>query len=226
MNSPHLDALPLDQRHLVRRAAARLEQEFGGTFGRETVERFIADSLERLVPSASVPDFLPLLTERFARERLRALAKWEGAESEGARSGGPISSVPGVLFLCVHNAGRSQMAAGWLRHLAGDAVMVWSGGSEPASQINPAAIDAMAEVGIDITAEFPKPWTDEVVRAADVVITMGCGDACPLYPGKRYEDWELTDPAGRGVEAVRPIRDEIRVRVEALLESLGVAPAA
>ena len=118
------------------------------------------------------------------------------------------------------------MAAGWLRHLAGDGVMVWSGGSEPASQINPAAIDAMAEVGIDITAEFPKPWTDEVVRAADVVITMGCGDACPLYPGKRYEDWELTDPAGRDVEAVRPIRDEIRGRVEALLESLGVAPAA
>ena len=149
----------------------------------------------------------------------------------GRRVGGrqvrcAVSSVPGVLFLCVHNAGRSQMAAGWLRHLAGDAVMVWSGGSEPASQINPAAIDAMAEVGIDITAEFPKPWTDEVVRAADVVITMGCGDACPLYPGKRYEDWELTDPAGRGVEAVRPIRDEIRVRVEALLESLGVAPAA
>ena len=137
-----------------------------------------------------------------------------------------MSSVPGVLFLCVHNAGRSQMAAGWLRHLAGDGVMVWTGGSEPASQINPAAIDAMAEVGIDITAEFPKPWTDEVVRAADVVITMGCGDACPLYPGKRYEDWELTDPAGHDVEAVRPIRDEIRGRVEALLESLGVAPAA
>ena len=221
MHSPHLDTLPLDQRNLVDRAAARLEREFAGTFGRETVARFIADSLERLVPSATVPNFLPLLTERFARERLRALAKWEGAESDGA-----MSSVPGVLFLCVHNAGRSQMAAGWLRHLAGDGVMVWSGGSEPASQINPAAIDAMAEVGIDITAEFPKPWTDEVVRAADVVITMGCGDACPLYPGKRYEDWELTDPAGRDVEAVRPIRDEIRGRVEALLESLGVAPAA
>ena len=122
--------------------------------------------------------------------------------------------------MCVQNAGRSQMAAGWLRHLAGDRVTVWSGGSEPASQINPAAIAVMAEVGIDITAEFPKPWTDEIVRAADVVVTMGCGDACPLYPGKRYEDWELDDPAGQGVDAVRPIRDEIRGRVEALLSSL------
>ena len=129
---------------------------------------------------------------------------------------------PTVLFLCVHNAGRSQMAAGWLRHLAGDAVNVYSGGSAPASEINPAAIEAMAEVGVDITEEFPKPWTDEIVRAADVVITMGCGDACPFVPGKRYEDWELEDPAGRGVDAVRPIRDEIRGRVEELIASLEV----
>ncbi len=132
------------------------------------------------------------------------------------------SGAPGVLFLCVHNAGRSQMAAGWLRHLAGDRVHVWSGGSEPASEINPSAVAAMAEVGIDITTEFPKPWTDEIVRAADVVVTMGCGDACPLYPGKRYEDWELADPAGHGIDDVRPIRDEIRTRVEALMLSLGV----
>ena len=130
------------------------------------------------------------------------------------------SGIPSVLFLCVHNAGRSQMAAGWLRHLAADRVVVWSGGSEPASEINPVAIAAMAEVGIDITAEFPKPWTDEVLRAADVVVTMGCGDACPLYPGPRYEDWELTDPAGRDLAAVRPIRDEVRNRVERLLASL------
>jgi protein-tyrosine-phosphatase len=134
------------------------------------------------------------------------------------------STTPGVLFLCVHNAGRSQMAAGWLRHLAGDRVMVWSGGSEPASQVNPAAIAAMAEVGIDITTEFPKPRTDEVVRAADVVVTMGCGDTCPLYPGKRYEDWELADPAGQDVAAVRPIRDEIRSRVETLMASLALTP--
>ena len=210
MTNTYLDALPLDLQHLVRRATANLEREFAGTFGRETVERFIADSIEALVPTAKVQTFLPLLTERFARDRLRALAKLEGS----------LGGVPGVLFLCVHNAGRSQMAAGWLRHLAGDHVMVWSGGSEPASEINPAAIEAMAEVGIDITAEFPKPWTDEIVRAVDVVVTMGCGDACPLYPGKRYEDWELADPAGQDLAAVRPIRDEIRDRVERLLASL------
>ena len=136
------------------------------------------------------------------------------------RSSPARSSTPGVLFLCVHNAGRSQMAAGWLRHLAGDRVTVYSGGSEPVSTINPAAVDAMAEVGIDITAEFPKPWTDEVVQAADVVITMGCGGACPLYPGKRYEDWELDDPDGMTVDRVRPVRDEIRIRVDALIVSL------
>jgi arsenate reductase (thioredoxin) len=130
---------------------------------------------------------------------------------------------PAVLFLCVHNAGRSQMAAGWLRHLAGDRVTVWSGGSEPASEINASAVAAMSEVGIDITAEFPKLWTGEIVRAADVVVTMGCGDTCPFYPGKRYEDWELTDPAGQAVDAVRPIRDEIRGRVETLMTSLGVS---
>ena len=125
-----------------------------------------------------------------------------------------------VLFLCVHNAGRSQMAAGWLRHLGGDRVAVYSGGSEPAAEVNPAAVDAMAEVGIDIRAELPKPWTDEVVRAADVVVTMGCGDTCPLYPGKHYEDWELDDPAGLGIDAVRAIRDDIRGRVEILLGQL------
>ncbi len=135
-----------------------------------------------------------------------------------------MSAVPSVLFLCVHNAGRSQMAAGWLRHLAGDRVQVYSAGSEPASQINSAAIAAMAEVGIDIRDEFPKRWTDEVVRAADVVVSMGCGDACPFYPGKRYEDWQLDDPAGLEVAEVRPIRDDIRRRVEALLASLEVAP--
>jgi len=129
---------------------------------------------------------------------------------------------PIVLFLCVHNAGRSQMALGWFNHVAGGKAVAWSGGSEPGSEINPAAIAAMAEVGIDITGEFPKPWTDEILRAADVVVTMGCGDACPLFPGKRYEDWELDDPAGRTLEAVRPIRDEIGDRVRALLAQLEV----
>jgi len=138
-------------------------------------------------------------------------------------SDGPESR-PTVLFLCVHNAGRSQMALGWFRHLAGDRAVAWSGGSEPAAQINPAAVLAMAEVGIDITHEFPKPWTDEIVRAADVVVTMGCGDECPLVPGTRYLDWELEDPAGRDVDAVRPIRDEIEQRVRHLLAELGVSP--
>ena len=131
-----------------------------------------------------------------------------------------MSDKPSVLFVCVHNAGRSQMAAGWLRHLAGDTVEVRSAGSEPASQINPVAVEAMQEVGIDITNEHPKPWTDEIVRAADVVVTMGCGDACPIFPGKRYEDWELDDPADQPVEVVRSIRDDIRRRVEHLIESM------
>ena len=130
---------------------------------------------------------------------------------------------PSVLFLCVHNAGRSQMAAGFLRHLGGAGVQVYSGGSEPAAEINAAAIDAMAEVGIDIRGEFPKSWTDEIVRTADVVVTMGCGDACPLFPGKRYLDWVLDDPAGRSVAGVRPIRDDIEKRVRALMTELGVA---
>ena len=132
---------------------------------------------------------------------------------------------PTVLFLCVHNAGRSQMALGWFTALAGDRATAWSGGSEPADQVNPAAVAAMAEVGIDISKEHPKRWTDEIVQAADVVITMGCGDACPFYPGTRYEDWELEDPAGQGVDAVRPIRDEIEQRVRTLLASLGVEVA-
>lgn len=132
---------------------------------------------------------------------------------------------PTVLFLCVHNAGRSQMALGWFNHLAGERAVGWSGGSEPADEINPAAVAAMAEVGIDITQEYPKAWTNEIVQAADVVITMGCGDACPFYPGIRYEDWELEDPAGQEVEAVRPIRDDIEQRVRTLLNDLGVAVA-
>jgi arsenate reductase (thioredoxin) len=143
-------------------------------------------------------------------------------QEEVVTAGSVDEGVPAVLFLCVHNAGRSQMALGWFRSLAGDRAVAWSGGSEPAADVNPAAVAAMAEVGIDISREFPKPWTDEVVRAADVVVTMGCGDACPFYPGKRYEDWALDDPAGMGVEAVRPIRDEIGRRVHELLEGLGV----
>jgi len=131
-----------------------------------------------------------------------------------------MSDKPSVLFVCVHNAGRSQMAAGWLRHLAGDRVEVRSAGSAPAEAVNPAAVEAMREAGIDITDQKPKILEYEVAQVSDVIITMGCGDACPIFPGKRYEDWKLDDPAGKGVEAVRPIRDEIRTRVETLLADL------
>ncbi len=127
---------------------------------------------------------------------------------------------PSVLFVCVHNAGRSQMAAGYLRHLAGDRIEVRSAGSMPADQINPMAVAAMLEEGIDLTAEQPKVLTAEAVQASDVVITMGCGDACPYYPGKRYEDWKLDDPAGQGIESIRPIRDQIKARIQALIASL------
>jgi arsenate reductase len=133
------------------------------------------------------------------------------------------SELPTVLFLCVHNAGRSQMAMGWFNELAGDRAVALSGGSEPAVSVNPAAVQAMAEVGIDIGDAVPKRWTDETIGVADVVITMGCGDTCPFVPGKRYEDWELADPAGQGVDAVRPIRDEIGRRVRALLTSLDIS---
>jgi arsenate reductase len=169
----------------------------------------VAEGLRRRPPT-------PRLAERFASGRLEALANIEGKLHV---------TIPSVLFLCVHNAGRSQMAAGWLQHLAGDRVNVYSGGFEPASEINQAAITAMAEVGVDMSVNYPKPWTDEIVRAADVVVTMGCGDACPIVPGKRYEDWDLADPAGRSVEDVRPIRDDIRHRVEHLLDSLQLQPA-
>jgi arsenate reductase len=137
-----------------------------------------------------------------------------------------VADEPSVLFLCVHNAGRSQMAAGWLRHLAGSAAEVYSGGSDPAVQVNAVAIEAMAEVGIDIADELPKPWTDEIARAADVIVTMGCGDACPVYPGKRYEDWELTDPAGQPIEVVRTVRDDIEAQVRDLIAQLGIAAPA
>ena len=129
-------------------------------------------------------------------------------------------TIPTVLFVCVHNAGRSQMAAGWLQHLAGDRVQVLSAGSAPADSINPVAVEAMHEVGIDIAANQPKVLTTEAVKDSDVVITMGCGDTCPFFPGKRYEDWVLEDPAGQGIDSVRPIRDEIKARIETLLSEI------
>ena len=130
-----------------------------------------------------------------------------------------------VIFACVHNAGRSQMAAGWMRHLAGEGVDVFSDGSAPAEDVNSMAIAAMHEKGIDISGELPQPWSDEIVRAADIVVTMGCGDSCPVYPGKRYVDWEVEDPAGKALDDVRPIRDDLEARVRALLDELGIDPA-
>lgn len=190
----------------------RLAGEFSGTFSAETVERYVRDSKHRWA-GARITTYLPVIIERFTRQRLRALAKVEGRA---------VARIPEVLFVCVHNAGRSQMAAALLHHHAGGRVEVRSAGSIPADEVNPAVIAAMDELGIDVSQEFPKPLTDEVVRAADVVVTMGCGDACPLYPGKRYLDWELADPAGRSVDEVRAIRDEIDTRVKALLDDLVV----
>lgn len=203
------------QNPALETASARLAEEFHGTYGRETIDRFFQTSYEQFAKNASVTTFLPLLAERFARQRLQALAKIEGRISDAR---------PVVLFMCVHNAGRSQMALGFFRHLAGDAAVGWSGGSEPGAELNSVAILAMKERGIDIAGEFPKPWTDETVRAADAVVSMGCGDACPIFPGKHYEEWELEDPAGQDLESVRIIRDEIEERVRTLLAELGVPP--
>lgn len=206
--------LAIDLQLALRTAATRLHAEFADTFGTETIERFLHSSYDQFASRATIPNFLPLLAERFARQRLQALARVEGKVSDGR---------PTVLFLCTHNAGRSQMALGFFTHLAGDRAVAWSGGSEPGSEINHAAIAAMREVGIDITGEYPKPWTDEIVQAADVVITMGCGDACPIFPGTRYENWVLPDPAGQDLDTVRPIRGIIETRVRNLLADLNVA---
>jgi arsenate reductase (thioredoxin) len=207
-----MSVLPVEQRTILRHSADYLREEFRGIFGIETIELYLASSLLSL-QAARIKNFVPLFSERFARQRLRALARVEGKM---------IGTVPSIVFLCVHNAGRSQMAAAWAKSLGGDRLDVFSGGSDPASEVNPAAIEAMGEVAIDIKSEFPKPWTDEVIRAADVIITMGCGDACPVFPGKRYEDWEVEDPAGQDIEHVRPIRDDIESRVKVLLKQLGV----
>jgi len=200
---------PVTQRH-VNQAAAGLADEFKGVFSEETIARYISESLD-LLGNSRINVFVPVLAHRFARERLRALAQLEGKLTKEA---------PEVLFVCVHNAGRSQMAAGLVKLRSQGRIHVRSAGSTPGDEINPAVIDVMSEIGVDMSEEFPKPLTDEVVRAADVVITMGCGDACPIYPGKKYEDWELDDPNGQDVDAVRRIRDEIDARVQHLISEL------
>ena len=203
---------PMDpvSRQTFARSIESLAEEFRGIYSLETIERYVNEAIDRL-SGARVVDFIPLFVHRFSREQLRALAQAEGAI---------IKEVPEVLFVCVHNAGRSQMAAALLDHHAKGRVHVRSAGSDPGDKINPAVVAAMDEWGIDLSQEFPKPLTDEFVKAADAVITMGCGDACPIYPGKRYEDWELQDPAGQPVEVVRRIRDDIDTRVQQLLAEL------
>jgi len=188
---------PVTQHHLDQ-AAERLAEEFAGIFSQETIARYMAESQD-LLGEARITAFVPVLAHRFARERLRALAQAEGIVGKDQ---------PEVLFVCVHNAGRSQMAAGLLKLRSQGRIHVRSAGSTPAEEINPNAVTALEELGVDMGEEFPKPLSDEVVRAADVVITMGCGDACPIYPGKKYEDWELEDPAGKDLATVRRIRDD------------------
>src|SRR6476659_3831138 len=186
MSSSGLDILdPVTRRH-VEYAAEALQEEFAGIFSRETIARYIAESTDQLGQS-KITVFVPVLAHRFARERLLAFGQAEGAL---------VKEMPEVLFVCVHNAGRSQMAAGLLKLRSNGQIHVRSAGSAPGEEINPAVIAAMQEIGVDMSEEFPKPLTDEFVQAADVVITMGCGDAYPIFPGKSYEDWELDDPAG------------------------------
>ena len=220
-----------EEKFLIRQAAERLRRQFEGQLNVETIGRFLSDSVDVLADRAKSGRWIPLLAERFARDRLRALVRLEvlstvrrSNQQVGAQNLDLDSDItglnPSVLFLCVHNAGRSQMAAGWMRYLAGDEVEVFSGGAEPAAEVNRDAVEAMAEKGIDISTEIPQPWSDEIVRAADVVVTMGCGDACPVFPGKRYVDWELDDPAGQPVEVVRRIRDDLEARVTGLLAEL------
>jgi arsenate reductase (thioredoxin) len=200
---------PITRAH-VEKAAEALQDEFAGTFSRETIARFIAESVDMLGES-KIAIYVPVLAHRFARERLKALGQAEGLITK---------EQPEVLFVCVHNAGRSQMAAGLVALRSEGRIHVRSAGSDPGEDINPAVIEAMDELGVDLDEEFPKPLTDEVVRAADVVITMGCGDACPIYPGKKYEDWVLDDPEGQDLASVRRIRDEIDDKVRRLVDEL------
>ncbi len=196
----------------LERATDHIYDFYDGTFSKETVARFVDESYELLTKSAKVKTHLVALAEHFALDRLRQVGIVEGTIRK---------TNPEVLFVCVHNAGRSQMAAALLDFYAGGAVIVRSAGSIPVESLNPAVVASMAEMGLDLSKAYPKPLTDDAVRAADVVITMGCGDACPIYPGKRYLDWDLDDPAGKSLAEVRPIRDEIDRRVRVLLGEMA-----
>ncbi|SSC21977.1 Protein-tyrosine-phosphatase [Klenkia terrae] len=199
----------------LHRIADQLADRFTGVFARETVDRYVFESYTALARTSRVQTHLTALTGRFATDRLTALAQAKGAV---------VKTVPEVLFVCVQNAGRSQMAAALLAHHAAGRVHVRSAGSQPGDEIDPAVLAAMAEIGLNLATEYPKPLTDDVVRAADVVVTMGCGDSCPVYPGKRYADWAVRDPAGLSVGEVRSIRADIDFRAQALLADLAPAP--
>ncbi len=205
------EPMTAQQRVQLDHVVKDLHTQYHGVFGLESIEAFVFDSYDEIAKRATVTKWLTVTAEKFARQRLEALVHMRDHS---------LKRVPAVLFLCVHNAGRSQMALGWFNHLAAGRAIAWSGGSEPGSAINRDVVKAMTEVGIDISKEFPKPWTDEFLEAADVVVTMGCGDACPLVPGKRYEDWELEDPTGKSLEEIRPIREAVKDRVENLLEEI------
>lgn len=198
-------------------ATRRLAGRFRGVFSEETVARYVDDSYTQTAQRSTVgPNFLPVIIERFARERLEAVAQADGLVAK---------DLPQVLFVCVRNAGRSQMAAALTHHLSQGAVAVRSAGTSPGERIHPVVVEAMGEIGVDVHTEFPKPLTDEVVRAADVVVTLGCGDSCPVYPGKRYQNWQIADPADQPIEVVREIRYEIHHHVAELLETLTHALA-
>ncbi len=207
---------PRHPERYLRDLSTELTARFDGVFNAETVERYVLESYTALLRTATVKAHLANRVIRFATDRLTALAQAKGAITH---------DVPEVLFVCEQNAGRSQMAAALMHRIAGDRVHVRSAGSAPAADLNPAVVLALEEAGVDVAHEFPKPLTDDVVQAADVVVTMGCGDACPVYPGKRYLDWRLDDPEQLSLDEVRRVRDEIVVHVERLLERLELAPA-
>jgi len=203
-------------RQVLTNSAASIAARFDGVFATETIERLLHESYDLLAATARINTYLPLLAERFATDRLRSLARLQGAI---------VNDKPEILVVCTHNAGRSVAARVLFDHHGAGRVTVRSAGSAPGDEINPAVAQILTERGLDVTKEFPKPLTDEAARSADVIITMGCGDACPIFPGKRYLDWDLTDPAGKSVDEVRPIVDDIDRRVRALLTELLTEPA-
>ena len=201
---------------MLRRITDRLAYRFSSTFSKQTVERYVADSYSLLAERARVSEHLPSLTTRFVEDRLNALAVASGRDLRGT---------PEVLFVCVQNAGRSQMAAALLRQMVGDRVHIRTAGSRPSGQIDSMVVEVLDEIGVPVVAEFPKPLTDEVVQAADFVITMGCGDACPIYPGRRYMDWPVADPIGQPLDDVRHIRDDIAARLKTLCHEMDITLA-